>query len=431
MSQTIAPPVPAAKPNPKPKPARSLRQRLGRRPVFRTMQVAHRWLALILGLVLLTITISGSLLVLKPEIQRIVHPTLFHATDGPPVGFEQAYAAVEAVDPAFKPTYGQLVNGNYLLMDDESKNYALDAATGKVNGTFNSQKGVFAFLDNLHECGLGCEGYTGYVPFLGKPVGGFTGEELTWGGLILGITGLLLGFLVVTGLVVWWPGIKSMARGFKIRRGSSRYKFHYDLHKVVGIVVLPFLAVWALTGAGFEFPFVKNAWYGILPGSAPAEPPEVQSKPVKGESVSMVEAGRIAQAKLPGSKLSALSPVDTSDPKSAYSVWLSSSNDPYDHGWYPGDVEVHVDRYSGKATFGYGAPGSINTVAEDLWEHWNYPIHAGTPVNGYWRSLWVVLGMAPLLLAITGLITWWIRSRKSRAKKKRRKAMATAAQAGA
>lgn len=41
-------------------------------------------------------------------------------------------------------------------------------------------------------------------------------------------------------------------------------------------------------------------------------------------------------------------------------------------------------------------------------------LHYGTAVNGYWRALWFVLGLAPLLLLITGVSTWLYRRRVKR-----------------
>ena len=55
-------------------------------------------------------------------------------------------------------------------------------------------------------------------------------------------------------------------RGLKVRRGKGRYKLNYDLHKVVGFVALPALAIWALTGINFELPKqTEGAYYAVTP----------------------------------------------------------------------------------------------------------------------------------------------------------------------
>lgn len=67
-------------------------------------------------------------------------------------------------------------------------------------------------------------------------------------------------------------------------RGKGRYKLHYDLHKVVGFLALPALAICALTGINFELPKqTEGAFYALTPGSAPPESIyEFESKPGSG-----------------------------------------------------------------------------------------------------------------------------------------------------
>jgi uncharacterized iron-regulated membrane protein len=40
---------------------------------------------------------------------------------------------------------------------------------------------------------------------------GFDNTAVTWGGLILGIGGLLLVFLALSGIWLWWPGVRRLA----------------------------------------------------------------------------------------------------------------------------------------------------------------------------------------------------------------------------
>jgi uncharacterized iron-regulated membrane protein len=161
----------------------------------------------------------------------------------------------------------------------------------------------------------------------------------------------------VTGIVLWWPGIRKMARGWRVRRGRGRYALAYDLHKVIGMAAIPFLLMWAVTGAGFDLRQVGQVWYALLPGGSPAEPPEVTSTPTPGSSVSMAEARLIAARTLPDARLVSISVPDRGDPASAYSVWMSRGLDPYAHGTWPGTIEVRIDRYSGQATVTSGSPG--------------------------------------------------------------------------
>jgi uncharacterized iron-regulated membrane protein len=395
------------------------RKRRSRRRVRRTLSKIHRWASFATGIALLVVVLSGVALVYAPEIDKALAPELYRATPtDTPIPPERAVQIVREELPDFGPADVILNRGVYEVMDaDYLKQAHVDPGTGRLLGVGTHDGGVMGFLANLHMCALSCEGSPGYlpwlaapVPWLGSDVAVIGNDGLTWGGLILGAMGLVLLLLCVSGIVIWWPGLRDWARGWKVRRGKGRYATNYDLHKVVGMAAIPFLLMWAITGAGFEFRQVGQVWYALLPGSAPAETEEVfESTPVKGRTVSMAEARAIAAETLPGARMTSISVPDRSDPASAYHVWMADGIDPYAYGTWPGATEVTVDRYSGKAEVTYGEPGA--PLSRVLWENWNYPVHAGVPVNGWWRTIWLVVGLSPLLLAITGVATWVMRRR--------------------
>jgi hypothetical protein len=97
-----------------------------------------------------------------------------------------------------------------------------------------------------------------------------------------------------------------MARGFTFRRGKGAYAVNYDLHKLAGMAAIPFLLMWAVTGAGFEFKQIGDAWYAVLPGDRPAEYKALESKPLEKRSVTMAQAERIARNIVPTGRLSSV-----------------------------------------------------------------------------------------------------------------------------
>jgi uncharacterized iron-regulated membrane protein len=397
-----------------------------RRPSARTaLVVTHRWLALTLGIALLAVVISGVVLLYEQEIDRVVHPGLHHATaSARPISHARALAVVRRDAPDFNATDIVDSHGVYLIYNDEGTKLAyVDPGRARLLGVDDTTDGVMGFLYNLHLCGLACKGYAGQIGFLEKPAHILGNDELTVGGLLLAVTGLLLLILAATGLVVWWPGIRRFARGLRLRRRSGTYAFNYDLHNVVGIAALPFLVMWGLTGAHFELKQVRQLWFAVLPGHESPER-EVVSKPLKGRAVTMDQAAAIARRTVPEGRLVSVSVPDVKDKTSTYFAYLAVGNDPYDHGVYPGNVGVTIDRYSGKATVTY--PGQANPpLSAQLVDDWFYPMHAGTFVNGRWRVLWLAIGTAPVVLAATGVTTWLIRRRKRR-RKRRRAAVAAA-----
>jgi uncharacterized iron-regulated membrane protein len=98
-----------------------------------------------------------------------------------------------------------------------------------------------------------------------------------------------------------------------------------------------------------------------------------------------------------------------------------------------GDVtdgfRVSVDRYTGKATTEDNPPGS--PAATVLWENWRFPVHSGIVAHGWWRLPWLVFGLMPLTLLVTGVSTWLVRRRVARQRRLARQERAATRAAGA
>lgn len=92
------------------------------------------------------------------------------------------------------------------------------------------------------------------------------GIELTdeTGIKLVSVVGIALLVMLATGVYLWWPGLRRWAASFRVRWRGDRYSRNYDYHKVVGIVVMPLLALIALTGVTFGFHETsRSVWYAI------------------------------------------------------------------------------------------------------------------------------------------------------------------------
>jgi uncharacterized iron-regulated membrane protein len=391
---------------------------------------AHRWGSFALGLLLLVVVVSGVMLVLDPEIEQVTHPSLYDTDPGPArLAPGQALAVVHRELPGFDTAGASIYDnrGAWEVHSPATGEVArVDDTDGRLLGTIDREHGLMAFVANLHECGLTCEEMSGFVPFLAKPATVFgvdltLGNEGNWGGLILAVSGVLLLVLVVTGLVLWWPRRGRFRRGLRVRRGKGRYKLNYDLHKVVGFVALPALAIWALTGINFELPKqTEGAYYAVTPGSAPPESTyEFESRPGSGPGVTMSEAIADARGAAPaGSRLVSVTVPAAGEKTSSYEMWFAHGIDTYAYSDYPGNYGVYVDRYSGRARRYFPNPAN-DTVTNNFMQNWASAIHMGNLVGWLPRLGWVAFGLTPLLLAITGTATWLMRRRMGRRKKRR------------
>lgn len=400
------------------------RPRGRRRRWRRFLVVSHRWLSLVLGLALLVITVTGIVLVYDPELRRAMDSAAYDTTDGAPqIGYAQALATVEAEVPDFEPADIVVEHGVYRVTDYETS-HTVDPVTGDYLGEVGAAPWWLGFSENLHMCLLSCEDLPGYLPALAAEVPhtgwlGYEDTDITVAGLVLGLLGVLLVYLCVTGLWLWFPRPSRWREGFTVRRGRGRFARDTDLHKVVGIAALVPLLVWGVTGAGFELEPVEDGWYAVTPGQPVPESTmtldEDPENKAAGRPIGPDEAVQAALAGHPGARPVSVSVLPPDDPTASYSVWLTDGVDPYAHGEWPGDVGVSVNPYTGEALTTWGTSGE--PVAQTAWDSWSYPVHAGIVVNGWWRSLWFLLALAPIVLAVTGVSTWLVRRRTRRARR--------------
>jgi uncharacterized iron-regulated membrane protein len=53
---------------------------------------------------------------------------------------------------------------------------------------------------------------------------------------------------VLTGFVVWWPGVTRWTRSLRISVNSGWRRFNWDLHSTLGFWLLLFMLMWGISG---------------------------------------------------------------------------------------------------------------------------------------------------------------------------------------
>nr|WP_264031582.1 PepSY-associated TM helix domain-containing protein [Mycobacteroides immunogenum] len=384
----------------------------------RALVLSHRWVGLICGLLVVMVSTSGAILVYQPELVRAMHPELFHTTPtGNPAGFTQAIAEVRSHYPEIQLASASLKDGVYLLRagSDTHDTFFVDAGTGLLNGRLDLGAGTFGFLVNMHDCGFTCEGYSGYLPFLAQPcplgkLGALSG--LSWGSALLALAAIVLLALVIPAPFIWWKAIRKLGNALRVRWSSGRFARDFDLHAVIGIIATGPLLIWALTGLQFEAPGLTDLWYSLTGGHA-SEQTAPESSGDK--EVTIAQAIAVAINHFPESEVTWIGLPDKDRPY--YTVDLLDSGSPDLRAYslnYHANRSIGVDAHDvGHVQILRAKPATVSNAIADEWA--GSAAHFGLAVNGYWRALWFVLGMTPLLLALTGLSTWrWRRRAKRR-----------------
>jgi uncharacterized iron-regulated membrane protein len=64
-----------------------------------------------------------------------------------------------------------------------------------------------------------------------------------------GVGALLIVVLAFTGIVIWWPGIKTWRRSLTVHRNVGWQRFIWGLHSMIGFWSLGFILLFGVSGA--------------------------------------------------------------------------------------------------------------------------------------------------------------------------------------
>lgn len=84
------------------------------------------------------------------------------------------------------------------------------------------------------------------------------------GRFVNGIAGACVTLVVLTGAVIWWPGIKNWRRALSIDWGAHIARVNWDLHSALGFWCFLFVLMWAISGFYFAIPGPINALAGLV-----------------------------------------------------------------------------------------------------------------------------------------------------------------------
>ncbi|MBX3747154.1 MAG: PepSY domain-containing protein [Verrucomicrobiae bacterium] len=360
------------------------RQWAGRRVIFQV----HLWSGLLLGLYFLVIGLTGSLIVFRGEIEDALRPQLTRVSPGGALGAVQPMldeaavafpgARFHTVNLPTQPRRSLSIWGH----DPKSRSFHVyfDPWTGRMLGSDLAGDNVTEWLYELHA----------------NLLSGQTGQQVN------GIIALLVGLLLLSGLVVWWPGRgRVVGQGLTLRWRAGWKRRNYDLHKVVGFYTAVLLLITVVTGIWFPFKAPFRWMAEVLTQSSAREDSPVSDPAHRGQPRITVDAALAATGQvLPGVAPNWIRLPQ--GPEDVYSVRKRLSGE-----WQlEGMNYIHVDPQSGAVI--RADLHAETTLAQRILRTF-FPLHVGSFGGLSTRILWVVLGLAPGLLCVTGTLMWWNR----------------------
>ena len=101
------------------------------------------------------------------------------------------------------------------------------------------------------------------------------GGEGSIGKTITGVSTFIFLFILITGIILWWPKNKAILKQrLKIKSDASWKRLNHDLHIVLGFYASIFLFIFAFTALAWSFKWFNNGIYKVTNSSMkPLEPP--------------------------------------------------------------------------------------------------------------------------------------------------------------
>lgn len=218
----------------------------------------HLWLSVPFGLIITLVCFSGAMLVFENEANEWFRRDLYYVetVKESPLPMDKLLEKVATTLPDSVSVTGVSISSDpgraYQVSLSKPRRASLyvDQYTGEVKGK-SERSGFFMFMFRMHRWLLDSM----------NP----GNEGIFWGKMIVGVSTLLLVFVLISGIVIWWPRTrKALKNSLKITATKGWRRFWYDLHVAGGMYALIFLLAMALTGLTWSFPWYRTAFYKVF-----------------------------------------------------------------------------------------------------------------------------------------------------------------------
>lgn len=370
----------------------------------KTVRNIHLWLSVPFGLIIMLTCFSGAMLVFEKEVTQWLRPEVFHVDPQgrQPLPMDEVVRRVSVTLPTDVQVTGVTVFPDKgkawqlpLSKPSRASVYA-DPYTGEVTGRAERLP-FFSAMFRLHRWLLDS-----------RP----SGDGVFWGKIVVGVSTLLFVFVLVSGVIIWWPRTrKALKNSLKIALRKGWRRFWYGLHVAGGMYALLLLLVMVLTGLTWSFSWYRTGFYTLF---------GVEVKPSMGHG----NAAMNASAKGGDGKRHGKKEHVGEGTFERYAHW----QEVYDAlaASHPGSREISiadgsasvtanrfgnvrgVDRYQFDPRTGW-LTGS--TLYQDLdgsgkIRGWIYSVHVGSWGGLLTRILWFLAALLGATLPLTGYYLW-------------------------
>lgn len=368
----------------------------------------HLILGLIIGVIIVIVSLTGCIYAFQAEIQNLTQPYRFVEEEQraflPPSRLKEIVVKEKELEGKAPNSvhYGKKNKAAVISFYGSKPDYFyqvyLNPYTGSVLKVKNMDTDFFRFILNGHF-------YLWLPPVVGKPV--------------VAISTLIFLFMIITGIILWWPKNKAAAKQrFSIKWDAKWRRKNYDLHNVLGFYSSWLLIFIAITGLVWGFQWFSKSLYWVTSGGktlvewsptvsdttkANSSQTYVSSVDFLWQKTLIANPGiESIDADFPDNKKSAIRISTNTDAK----TYWKSDNRFYDQYTLKEIPVKHV----------YGRFNSQLSTADKI-KRMNYDMHVGAILGLAGKFLAFFASLICASLPITGFMIWYGRRYKQKTRK--------------
>lgn len=372
--------------------------------VKKTIRNIHLWLGLSSGIIVFIISITGCLYAFQEEIQNITEEYRFIEKQNTPFLLPTELEKIARKQFPDKILHAIKYNGSSKSAEaiffshddiDESKDYYniiyLNPYSGEILEVADMYSGFFRWVLDGH-----------FYLWLPHEIGQTVCASAT----------LIFLFMLITGLILWYPKNKKAAKQrfwFRWKDGLKWKRKNYDLHNITGFYVMSIALIFAVTGLVWGFPWFAYSYYTIIGG----EKSLVYEDPISKKEIAYTAVAKpldkvwmLMQKEYPKAKSIEVHPPETDSSSIAANANL-------DEGTYWETDYRYFNQYTLKekeVNHIYGKLQDANT--SDKLMRMNYDIHTGAILGLPGKIFAFLISLLIASLPITGFLIWYGRRNK-------------------
>lgn len=376
------------------------------------MSISHLWLGLLSTLVVFIVCLTGSIYSFRSPVNDFNNRHLLNAS----VPKNSSRLHIEEIESIFDDRNTTI--RSIVIPESKKKNLVISytdkdsqsGGTGYFNpytgeeiiGTYNSSaEPFFQTILGLHRNLL-----------LGQ-----TGKQ------IVGASVLVFVFLLISGMVLWWPKSwkwRTLKTSLLVKWKTSSYQLFYGMHKVFGLYAFILLLFISITGLYITYPWMKNAVLVTLGGESILTKETVEEDGVSDSFASLLAemlqkeeekadtthtavmplaaVQSLANQYLPYSATTTIVMPDASNPR--YKIRKINT-----HNFIGAEVidEVEFDRKGEMRSLEIFKEKPLHRQFMDI----SLALHTGEIIGLPGLMLFSLIALLGCSLPITGFILWW------------------------